>query len=625
MSCPCISLTYEINNVPTTEELQSQGLYNGLSYYTFTVSGTDYFIWFNDLGGGTGQWLITEILGDVPNSISGTKQIATQPCPPLGAGGQGIWELPSQLAPYDGYYFGSCVVDCNCINLTVQADGFAQESITALTQQLYNGKKWWIFNYNTYTFYIWFDANGAWIISSTLGGGTIYGRLATNIDCPLAELGDQSGVNWIMDTNYLPNPLLFTTIAVDCPNPCECITFEYVNKSDGSTVSVDVTEPTGAWNGYNYWQIPHAQDAGKCFYMVLTIDNNGCCQWKIYYDECDSTNPENGTFIANLGVANCVDDCDECPFGLWSVKNDQNILLSVTTVDCTNNDCVYIQDRIEKSYSAIQFPIVFEEQNRGWQFGCCESFLVLADPTSSDSWKNDVNSAWCKLSDPNDSVNFKLYKNGNPTTYQPSPVPFVNEPDAYYATIQWIDVLNSEGIGCYTWIIEYNISGVIGQFNWGVYNLKQYSVENAEQTARVRVKFNLIQAIEGINFSQSNVEDSLRFFGFIGERQPNMEIDNLIYQNRTMESVIRQNLNEYTITTDPTGEDITRKLVDLYLLSENEMFISDYNISNHSYRYNDLPVIVEQSPELNYIDLNQRKAIVTCIVGDRTKNKRTFY
>ena len=92
-----------------------------------------------------------------------------------------------------------------------------------------------------------------------------------------------------------------------------------------------------------------------------------------------------------------------------------------------------------------------------------------------------------------------------------------------------------------------------------------------------------------------------------------------------MKSVIRQNLNEYTITTDPAMDDITRKLCDLYLLSENEMYISDYNIVNHSYRYQDLPVIVFNTPEINYIDLSQRKAIVKCVVSDRTKEQRTYF
>jgi hypothetical protein len=60
------------------------------------------------------------------------------------------------------------------------------------------------------------------------------------------------------------------------------------------------------------------------------------------------------------------------------------------------------------------------------------------------------------------------------------------------------------------------------------------------------------------------------------------------------------------------------------LLSENELFISDYNAHNHSYRYQDLPVIVTESPEIEYYDFS-REAKLTCIVGDKFKNKRSYY
>ena len=164
-----------------------------------------------------------------------------------------------------------------------------------------------------------------------------------------------------------------------------------------------------------------------------------------------------------------------------------------------------------------------------------------------------------------------------------------------------------------------------GNFTWGTYDLKEYSIERALGTARIRVFLNLKQAIEDINFTNSMVEDTIRFYGFIGDRQPNMEIDNLIYQDRTVRTVVRENLDTYTIKTDPYTDETIRRLTDLYLLSENNMFISDYNAFNNNYQINDVPVIVQDSPEIDYLDQFQRKAVLTCIVGDKTKNKRTFY
>jgi hypothetical protein len=182
-----------------------------------------------------------------------------------------------------------------------------------------------------------------------------------------------------------------------------------------------------------------------------------------------------------------------------------------------------------------------------------------------------------------------------------------------------------EGVGCYSIKIAYNISGITGNFTWGIYNLKPYSIQNAIGTARLRAKFNLKQEVEGINFTGANVEDSIRFRGFIGDRQPNTEIDNLIYQNRAVKTVVRENLESYNITTDPLSDEYIKKFSNLYLLSENELFISDYNAHNADYFINDLPVVVEETPEIDYLDRFQRRAVLTCTVGDRKKNKRTYY
>jgi len=284
----------------------------------------------------------------------------------------------------------------------------------------------------------------------------------------------------------------------------------------------------------------------------------------------------------------------------------------------------FTQERIEKFYAAIQLPVIFEEQNRGF-FKCCEPVVVLGS-NAPETWKNDVNSAWIKISDPTDSFDFVLEKDGVPVTiYSLTINEFPNEENAYYTTIFWNEVLNTEGVGCYTLKISYNISGIIGAFVWGIYKLLPYSIENALGTARVRVKFNLKQEIEGLNFTGANVEDSLRFRGFIGDSQPNMEIDNLIYQSRDVKTVVRENLRSFIITTDPSSDEIISKLVELYLLSENELFISDYNAHNHSYKILDLAQVVENSPEIDYLERFQRKAVLTCQVGDRKKDKRTYY
>jgi hypothetical protein len=383
---------------------------------------------------------------------------------------------------------------------------------------------------------------------------------------------------------------------------CLCLNITY-QIGVSPIVTIDVPA-TGTLNGYNTYQF---------------VD--GITTFSIWHDAFDQWNVTTGGIGVGPIVTFLKENTDECPIGSMPTWGASPIFTMFTTAegDCS---CVKLEDRIFKEYGAIKLPVVFNEQDRGYVRCCCD-FMVLASG-SSDTWKNDKNSAWIKLSDPTDTVEAVLYKNGVPTNYVPVAVPFINEPNAFYWTISWFDVLVSDGEGCYTLKISYNISGIIQEFTWGVYTMKEYSIYNALQTARVRVMLNSHQEIEDINFSGSNVEDSLRFYGFIGNRQPNTEIDNLIYQSREVKKVVRENLNSYEILTDPTCDDLIRKLTDLLLLSENELFISDYNKHNHSYRYLDLPAIVENAPELTYYPTS-RQASLKCVVGDKFKNKRSYY
>ena len=386
---------------------------------------------------------------------------------------------------------------------------------------------------------------------------------------------------------------------------CDCLKITITNGPDIQELNLQTDSIVNGQNSY--------------FFTWNSVD------FRLYYDPItlawyigtlpDYTNPLN--WVASL------DTSSTCPdsVGLSLVWFSFFGIVQYATeeIDCLTCG---VEDRFFREYSAITLPTDFVEQDRGADDCCCE-YLVLGD-ASADTWKNDKTSAWIKLSAPTDIFTFALYKNGVITSYLPSAVAFPSEPNAYYTTISWIDVLNSDGVGCYELKIDYDISGVIGSISWGKYNLKPYSVANALGTARVRALFNGIQENEGINFTNSNVDYSFRFAGFIGSQQPNTETDNIIYGNREMKRVIRENLNTYEINTDPLTECFIRPLMTLFLLSENELFISDYNAHNHSYLINDLPVIVEESPEIEYYDFS-RRAKLTCKISDKFKNSRTYY
>ena len=398
---------------------------------------------------------------------------------------------------------------------------------------------------------------------------------------------------------------------------CECLELRINGNSLG--LQTIVSQTNGLYNGYENWTFTYGT-------FTFTIWNDGNI-WLVT-DGAGSVSTIYTRFTPSPQV-----DCPQTSMTIPPAINDPLVkwnfieavqipdMLTFITRGVACPDC-NTEDRTKKQFSSIKLPSDFVEDQRGLKECCCE-YKVLAD-ASSDTWKNDKTSAWIKLSDPSDTSSFKLYKNGVLTTYTPTSVPFPNEANAFYTTINWIDVLTSDGVGCYEIKIEYSISGITSDISWGKYNLEPYTIQNALNTARIRAIFNGYQEEEGIDFSGSDVESCFRFYGYIGNRQPNQETDNIIYNNREMKRVIRENLNSYEIITDPSDDCIIKPLVDTYLLSENQLFISDYNAHNPSYRYQDIPVIVSESPSLEYYDFS-RKVKLTCIVTDKFKNKRTYY
>lgn len=476
----------------------------------------------------------------------------------------------------------------------------------------YNGRCVHYFVDNGVTFYFWWDATGLeWVLSLGVGD------LATTIATWSVDTTNPETYNSATPIEYIANPYISTINTYPCVTTCDCVLITILS-TVSPAFSIDSLQSTF----YNNRPVYPFMFNGLTYYL-----------WYNLYLTSVPLSIE-GAWVITTGVGNATTIETKKPndqiFRNPCVYPDEvftiidSLIWTSVTAEKGACGCVPYQERIEKEYFSIQLPVVFQEDDRGF-FKCCETQLVLADPTSEDTWKNDINSAWVKLSDPSDSATILLTKEGTATTYPITIQNFVNEPNAIYRTIKWRDVLASDGEGCYKIEIAYTIGGITGNLTWGIYDLQTYSITRALTTARIRVILNLKQHIEGINFTGSMVEDSVRFNGFIGNRQPNMELDNLIYQNRVVRTVVRENLDTYEIKTDPYTENMLTRLSDLYLLSENDMFISDYNAFNNSYKIQDIPVIVQDSPEIDYLDQFQRKGVLTCTVGLRQKNKKTNY
>jgi hypothetical protein len=253
----------------------------------------------------------------------------------------------------------------------------------------------------------------------------------------------------------------------------------------------------------------------------------------------------------------------------------------------------------------------------------CEPYLVCGS-NSANSWEKDTTGAWIKLFSASDTATFNLYKDGVLAGIQPSIVDFVNDAHSVYCINDWTEVLNSDGVGCYSIEIDFTIGGVSDTIKWGEYQLFEFNSLVVDRTVRIKTIFDSNQSIEGIDFSGSKVLDTYRFRGWFGDRQPRMEIDNIIYADRSVKKVTRENINEYTLFTNEMNEVDIRRLTDLYLLSENEIYLSDFNALNPTYNYLDIPVVVSESPEIEYFQAS-RKSTLSVKFNDKIKNTRSYY
>ena len=283
-----------------------------------------------------------------------------------------------------------------------------------------------------------------------------------------------------------------------------------------------------------------------------------------------------------------------------------------------------MNNRFKECLNVIKLPASFAEDFRGAK-SCCEPTLVLASTTDSETWKNDILGVVVKTSQVSDTITFTIEDCAGVVLTNLGVVGIYPADSLAVGFIyDWKLILTTYGVGQYTVKVNYSISGITNAFTWGQYELKNYSIENAAGTVRILSNFNSYFQPTSIDFTNSNHIDSVRFNGFFGNREPKTDIVNYIDKGRTMVKATRENVNTYTLNSDPLESSITRRLLDFHLLSEDECFISDHNKYNHDYLILDKSVILQESAEVEYIT-KDRRALITATFGDRRKIDKSFY
>lgn len=293
-----------------------------------------------------------------------------------------------------------------------------------------------------------------------------------------------------------------------------------------------------------------------------------------------------------------------------------------------------INYRKKNHYDIITFPQDLTEEDRlKCKKPCCKGFLALASSSSTDDWKNDHFGFALKRSNISDIVTFTIEKCGTGVVPNLGLTPtFPEDPLAIGFVWDWRQHLIANGIGKYKVSVSFTISGVSNSFDIATFELKEYSIDAARGTVRLKTKFNSKYQKLNIDFTNSDYFDTIRLNGFFGNREPNTEINELITKGRVSEKVTRENLNEYTLRTDPIGIGYTRRLIGdargsistVHLLAGDSIEITDHNASNHDYFIQNLQVVPMDEPDIEYID-RSRHAKMTVKFGDRKKLDKSYY
>ena len=268
------------------------------------------------------------------------------------------------------------------------------------------------------------------------------------------------------------------------------------------------------------------------------------------------------------------------------------------------------------------------EENRGYD-SCEEVYRVFADLVDDSRRRNDVNSAWRT----GDVVSFTFNKlvDGVWTTanYIPLAVLFTNEPNAWYTTIEWRDVLDQDGVGCYRLTTNSQIAGIAQPFiHWQTYTLEPYEIggnlnPNVIGTSRVLSEFNDVNDFLGLNFTDSRILDSVRLNAKIGYFNDNTEIDMVEYLDGTNEKVKIEDFVSYELRLNLSGFCVI-EMLRMHLLQANRQWISDYSYDSYSYLTDDVPVVLKEGLSPEFFD-GSRDIKGTVKFRDKISKRRTHF
>jgi len=324
-------------------------------------------------------------------------------------------------------------------------------------------------------------------------------------------------------------------------------------------------------------------------------------------------------------------DCDCWQFVGEDSTGDE-ILSSYTEYDdctqCLSTRAAEICPTGERTLSyAIQVKLPpAPPPDRGFK-SCCYTQFALADISDNDPYKNDYYSVYYLRPSTTSSVIFKLVDMATLTEYTLNSSTYgvfqdfggVNADLSFYK-VEWQKVLNVLDEGNYQIKQEVTTVGIGVDYYTNTFTLKAWSIDRADNTARIDCIQDGLLVKEGIDFKDTGFVTSLRVSGFFGNSNPSYEQNNLKTRDYNSEQITMSLQKEYKFQGLNLPECISTELLEFIVLG-NELFISDYNKNNHSYKFNVLPVELSNN-EGNKYYVYKRGVEVNLLFTDRFKNNR---
>lgn len=288
--------------------------------------------------------------------------------------------------------------------------------------------------------------------------------------------------------------------------------------------------------------------------------------------------------------------------------------------------CIF-QDRKKAVLQRIKFPQP-AVPDRGFK-ECCYDNLVLGHLTDSKYQYNDFNSFYFKKQMHSDDCDFVLVEISTANEYSLNDGTygqywdfgdFQMQPNLTVYKVEWRKVLDILGTGLYQIKKVMTVAGIQFEELSNTFHLEHFSNELADKTVRLDSVMDGKLVHLDVDFKGTGFTTSIRTQGYFGNRNPEYTQDNLVKRNYDTVQISMSQENEYQYQTSLLPVCITEEIYD-FMLFGNKLYMNDYNLANHSYRYFKFPVELKGNKGSNYYP-NIRDSRINLTFTDREKDKR---